>query len=226
MKEIIVDSFLRTNGTNESFTLTIPYCLEMKLLEAYIPISFFNIGAGTIIINGTNTGVSNIIVPAGRYTPATLATYIKDQLVILKPTETYNVGCDLANRFNINSTETFIADFTTFPYIGFTGIQPLSADITGLSTTATFHVPYAMIKSTNILGYDNGPIVEGQTGILHIVPLCNGTMADYRSSPEAPWVKLIMPIEYTPTITVNFSIYTNGFDLNGARWVAKVLIKN
>ena len=225
MKEIIIDSALRTNGTNENFTVAIPYCSEMKLLEAYIPISFNNIGAGTITFTGTNTGASVVAIPAGRYTPATLSEYIKSQLIAAKPSETYNVGTDLTNRFNINATETFVADFTNFTYLGFSGVQPLSSSITGTSTTSIFHVQYALIGSTDILGYDNGPMVPGRSGILHVVPLCNGSMVDYRSSPEAPWIKIIRGMEYTPIININFNIYTNGQDLNGAGWVAKILIR-
>ncbi len=225
MKEIIVDSFLRTNGTNENFTVTIPYCTEMKLLEAYIPISFFNVTAGSFIITGTNSGIDTVSVPGGRYTQNSLATYVKDQLTTLKPLETYNVGVDLTNRFIISSTETFTADFALFTSMGFSGVYALSNSITGASTTTIFQVPYALIKSSNILGYDNGPMVTGNTGILHVVPLCNGSMADYRSSSEAPWVKIIRPIEYSATIDVNFSIYTNGENLNGARWVVKILTR-
>lgn len=225
MKEIIIDSQFRTNGTNESFNVVIPYCTEIKLLEAYIPISFFNITAGSFIINGTNSGVSTIGVLAGKYTQNTLTAYVQNQLNILKPLETYTVGVDLANRFSIVSSETFTADFTLFAGMGFTGIYPLSNTITGSSTTAIFHVPYATIKSANILGVDNGTLITGSTGVLHVVPLCSSGAAIYRASEESTWAKIIMPIQYSAAININFSIYTNGQDLNGARWFIKILTK-
>lgn len=225
MKEIIIDSFLRTNGTNENFNVLIPYCTEVKLLEAYIPMSYFNVHAGPIAITGTNTGVSVINVPAGRYTQKMMATFLQSQLTTMKPGENYTVGVDLVNRFTIAANETFVADFTLFAYLGFTGVQPLANNIVGSSTTTVFQIPYILIKSSNIMGTDNGPILEGQSGgILHVVPTCCGEALDYRTSAETPWFKVITR-SWSPIINMNFAIQVENFTFNGARWVIKILIR-
>lgn len=224
MKELIIDSFLRTNGTNENFNVVIPYCREIKLLEAYIPMSYFNVNGGSFTISGTSSGLSTFIIPSGKYTQTCLAKYIQSLLDAQKPGFGYVVGVDLVDRFNITSNETFTADFTLFEYLGFEGTQPATTSITGNSTTTILNFPYILIKSSNILGVDNGPILSGNSNILHVVPTCSGKALDYRTSDSTPWFKIITA-GYTATINMNFSIYANGFSFNNARWVIKVLIR-
>ena len=228
MKEIVISSKYRIGGSNENFTVEIPYCREIKLHEAYIPISFFNILAGDIIINGTNSGTSTISIPDGRYTIDSLKSYLQTQFTAIILSETYTITYDLINRFTISSTETFTADFTSFPFLGFDGVTGLSSSIIGTSITAIISPPYALLKSTDVLGYDNGPMLIGSgiTGIIHTIPICGcDDFSDYRASPEAPWVKIIKSTNYTPTITLNVHLDILGRSLNSAEWTIKLLIK-
>ncbi len=230
MWEVLIISSNRTTGSNENFNITIPFCSEIKLLEANLPDTFDNVFAGSFTITGTVSGLTTIMVSAGRYTASSLASALTAAMSGILAGAYSVTANDLAEFTIATVAELFTADFTNFPQIGFAGVQPQASSITGQSALDTFSPPYMFVKSNNIYGTDNGTIVpnSGITGIIHAVPLCPAGITNYRSRDDAPWVKYIGQPAFETDFNFNLYVGTTApvlANLNGAVWSIKLLCK-
>jgi hypothetical protein len=227
MKEIFISSQGKANPSN--FEINLPYCSEIKLVEASIPGSFSNIATSQIIIMGSASGMTVIPIAGGRYTMDNFATYLTGQITSFVGGQVYTVATGPANNFIFSSsTENFsITGDTAAAYVGFT-TTGTAASHTGKSVYSGFYSSHMFIKMDKIFGVDNGTVYEGETGILHAVPLCSAN-TNYRADSDAPWVKLINIFNVlAPTISITVSLkLANGglVDMNGDNWAMKLYVK-
>lgn len=224
MNEIIISSENRLSGTIENFTITPIKATKIKLLEAYIPMTFNTVPAGDFTITGSISGANTISVALDRYTQDSMATYLQSLILAVKIGHTYTVTVDKAGRFVFTSTtETFSLDFTgstIATYIGISGLVGPAASISGTSTTSKYNPPRILVCSNQIRGIDNGTIILNSTkkNILHAVPVC-GTITHYRSSSKTAWCNLISEID-------NFYLAFDSdlpVNLNGSDWSIKII---
>ena len=224
MKEILITSIGQLNAS--SFSVTLPYCSEIKLLEASIPVSFNNVPAGSFTLTGGISGPHTISVAADRYTQASFATYLQTQITAVVAGYTVAVGS--ANNFVITSASELFS-ITGDSMAGYIGLTSTGMDMahTGQSTFYNFFPSHMLIKMDKIFGIDNGVIFGGGNN-LHAVPMCVTGATNYRSSENAPWVKMINLFGETTGITTNITIeLSNGLavNLNGDNWAMKLLVK-
>jgi len=221
MKEILITSIGQSNPSD--FNISLPYCSEIKLLEANIPVSFNNVPAGSFTIIGTISGSHTITFAAGRYSQSTFAT-AATELINTATGQTYTVTVGSANNFVFSSTETFaISGDTLGAYIGFTTTSTASSH-TGYSTFSNFFPSHMFIRIDKVFGIDNGTICN-TSNVFHAVPLCCSGVTVYGSNDSAPWVKLINLFGSVATITATVTLQlSNGLavDMNGDNWSMKI----
>jgi hypothetical protein len=228
MKEVLISSINKPDSN--SFHIEIPYCSEIRLVEASIPGSFSNVTTSQFTIVGSVSGATVIPIVGGRYTLPDLISYMGTQIGLSIGGQTYSVVAGKRNNIIISSTtETFaVTGGTAATYIGFINTAVASYH-EGTSVFYSLYPSHMFIKIDKIFGIDNGTISSGESGILHAVPLCTGSVTNYRSDGDAPWVKLINLFGVTTsTITMQVSLKLStgaAVDLGGDNWAMKIYIR-
>jgi hypothetical protein len=213
----------------------------VKCIRATIPYTWFNVLLGendSLVYTGSNSGLHSLVIDAGNYTGASLATYLTTVMSAASAPDTVTVTySDTTHKFTFTATEQISIDFTVANNIhlilGFNEVATVSAfvlispNVAGFVTDTNIY-----IKSSLVSGIDNGfiPLVGGAPvngQILYSMPIsgCFGAILQSCNSVEAPYFPVTNSIfslvdPPTPRITRFWLEFPSGgeVDLNGFEW--------